>query len=219
MRDCPYCGERLATEEEYVAHLHEAHDEDEFGRIDRRRVEQVYGTDSEASGDWTGPIVIVLVLLLTVGFVGAVIAIPGFGGGMGGGHGGGADASGGANAGPTCLGAVHYHGTMRMTVSGSPVDFSADSYQLQDRAFHFEGGDGTRWHVHAREVTLRYALSTLGIDVTESSATFDGETYRDSDPDVSVTISVDGHPATPDEYVLQRGDRVRIVVETGTDES
>lgn len=128
---------------------------------------------------------------------------------MGGGHGmgGGHD----AGSGPSCPGAVHYHGTMQMAVNGSPVDFSADRYQLRDQAFHFECGDGTRWHVHAAGATLQYALSTLGIELTESSVSFDGQTYLDGDSSTSVVGTVDGNSVPPTEYILQRGDRVRIV--------
>lgn len=215
MNDCEYCERQFDTDEEYVAHLHEDHTDDELGRIDRRRVEQVYGTDADGSGDWSGPMVLGAIVLITSGLVGGVIALPGIGGT--GGHGGGGGTGGhGGGSGPSSLGAVHYHGTMRMTVDGSAVDFGADRYQMQDGAFHFEGGDGTRWHVHAEGVTLEYALSTLGIEVTESSVRFDGRVYRDDDPNTSVVLTVDGDPVTPGEYVLQRGDRVRIVVGTTT---
>lgn len=220
MRDCPYCDERLATEDDYVAHLHEAHGEDELERIDRRRVERVYGKESADGGGWTGPIAIGSVLLIAVGLVGAVVFVPGVGGGgNGGGHGAVSSGSQDGTTEPSCLGAVHYHGSMRMTVTGTTVDFSTDRDQLQDRAFHFEGGDGTRWHVHARGVTLRDALSTLGIGVTDSSVTYDGVTYRSDDPDTSVAIRVDGTPVTPRTYILERGDRISIVVEVSSNES
>lgn len=220
MIDCEYCDAQFDTDEEYVAHLHEEHTNDELSRIDRRRVEHVYGSDSDETSDWSGLVVIGGVILLAAGLVGVVIAVPGFdGGGMGGGHGGGMRGSHGGGSGPSNVGAVHYHGTMQMVVTGTTVDFSTDRYQCQDGAFHFEGNTGRRWHVHAEGVTLQYALSTLDIEVTESSVVFDGQTHRDSDPNTSVDITVNGNPVTPSEYVLQRGDRVRIVVNRTTNES
>jgi len=102
---------------------------------------------------------------------------------------------------------------MEVVIDGQRVDFSRSQYQLQADAFHFEANEGRRWHVHARGVTLAWAMESLGIPVTAETVTFEGRTYDDSDPDTTVTIRVNGEPVTPSSYVLQRGDRVRIVVE------
>ncbi|MDX1745764.1 MAG: hypothetical protein R3324_07490, partial [Halobacteriales archaeon] len=115
---------------------------------------------------------------------------------------------------PSGLGSVHLHGTIEMTVDGEAVDFSRDRYQLQADAFHFESREGGRWHVHARGVTLGWAMATLGIEVTGSSVTVEGRTYRDGADGVSVTVEVNGEPVSPASYVLREGDHVRIVVET-----
>lgn len=114
---------------------------------------------------------------------------------------------------PYDLGSVHHHGTMDVVVNGERVDFSRSRYQLQADPFHFEGGEGTRWHVHARGVTLAYAMDTLGIDVTASTVTYRDTTYRDSDPNTTVTVTVNGEPVTPSDHVLREGDRVRVVVD------
>jgi sulfur carrier protein ThiS len=55
-------------------------------------------------------------------------------------------------------------------------------------------------------------MSTLGIGVTNDSVTYEGETYR-SGPNTTVTVHVNGNSVRPSEYVLQEGDRIRIVVE------
>lgn len=115
---------------------------------------------------------------------------------------------------PHALWSVHYHGTITMRVGSHRVDFSREQYQLQADAFHFEHGEGKRWHVHAKGVTLQYALETLGITVTNRSVSYRGRTYRGREPGTTVRIAVDGKPVTPSEYVLQPRDRVRIIVRT-----
>lgn len=198
MPDCGYCDESFDDESAYRDHLRAEH-ADELGPIDRRRVE----TDG-GSGLPTGPLALGLVLVVSAAVVGYVVFLPG---------GGGADA---ATDGPVNVGSVHYHGTMEVVVDGDPVDFSQPEYQYRNTgvdAFHFEAGDGTTWHGHAEEVTLAWAMESLGIGVTPETVTFDGTTYDDADPDSNVTITVDGEPVTPSSYVLQEGDAVRIVVE------
>jgi hypothetical protein len=100
---------------------------------------------------------------------------------------------------------------MEIVVAGDAVDFSQDRYQLADRQFHFEGGDGERWHAHARGVTLEYALATLDIGATTDSVWYDGTRYTDGE-NANVTLAVDGESVNPKEYVLQQGDAVRVVV-------
>ncbi|MDZ7702774.1 MAG: hypothetical protein U5J98_12335 [Halobacteriales archaeon] len=194
MPDCGYCDASFDDEAAHLDHL-EAEHADELGPIDRRRV----GTE-ESGGLPTGPIALGVVLLAAAAVVGYVVFLPGGGSGAGG---------------PTDLGAVHYHGTMTVVIDGERVDFSQSAYQLQADPFHFEAGDGERWHVHARDVTLAWAMDSLGIEVTAETVRFDGTTYDDADPDTTVTVTVDGEPVQPASYVLQQGDQVRIVVERG----
>jgi len=150
----------------------------------------------------TGPIVLGGILVVTVAIVGYVLFSP---------SGGGGEVT--PRQEPTDLGAVHYHGTMEMVVDGQQVDFGRQRYQMQSNAFHFEGGVGTRWHVHARGVTLQYALGTLGFNATGSSVTYQGTTYRDGASNTTVRITVNGDAVAPREYGLRSGDSVRVVVE------
>jgi hypothetical protein len=201
MVDCDYCGESFPDEDAYLEHLGSVH-RGELGRIDRRRVESAEGEDDQPIGTGT--------ILLAVG---AIVAVAAVGGAalLAGGSGGGSSGAGGE---PTNLGSVHYHGTMEVVIDGDRIDFSRSRYQLQDNAFHYEAGDGSQWHVHARSVTLGYALGTLGFDVNATSVTVGGTTYRDGQDGTSVTATVNGESVTPDDYVLQEGDHVRVVVET-----
>ena len=206
MPTCDHCGESFGDEDAYVAHLRSEHAE-ELGPIDRRRVES---TTDDADGDGIAAAPIALGALGVV--VAAVVVYLTFFAGSGG---GGEAAVAGQE--PSDVGSVHYHGTMTMTVDGDRVDFSRSQYQLQNDAFHFEGGNGERWHGHAQGVTLEYAMSTLDIDVTESTVTFRGTTYRENDSGTSVTVEVNGESVVPSEYVLQDGDRIRIAVEQSGD--
>jgi sulfur carrier protein ThiS len=195
MEECDYCGESFEGEKAYVKHLRTEH-VDELGPIDRRRV----GADDEGGSDLpVGPLALALVIGATVAIVAYVTFFAG----------GGGTASG--SVGPA--GSAHYHGSMEVVVLGERVDFSRSEYQLRDDRFHFEAGDGTQWHAHATGVTLDYAMESLGFDVTRTSFTYQGTTYRDSSEEYTVRVTVNGDRVTPEEYVLQEGDRVRVVVE------
>jgi hypothetical protein len=214
MRDCPHCGESFeetdAGEIAFLEHLRDDHP-GEFGAVDRRRLDQL-GGDPDGGLSRTALLLAGLALVVV-----GIVAFVTFGLG-----GSSADDTVDANLTPSNVGSVHSHGTMEVVVLGDRIDFSQQRYQLQANAFHFEGGEGRVWHVHAQGVTLEWALSSLGIEVTERSVTVDGTTYRDSDPDYTVRVTVDGEPVDPSTYVLDgpqdaqnaqsQGDNVRIVV-------
>jgi hypothetical protein len=207
MVDCDYCGESFGDEDAYLDHLGSVHC-DELGRIDRRRVEAASDGEDPVG---TGTILLVAGVVVAIAAVGGAALLAGGAGGSG--SGGGSD--GGVTQ-PTALGSVHYHGTMEVVIDGRRIDFSRDRYQLRADAFHYEAGDGSQWHVHARQVTLRFALGTLGIQVNETGVTVGETTYRDGTDGTSVTLTVNGESVTPADYVLQEGDHVRLVVESGS---
>jgi hypothetical protein len=193
MADCDYCGESFEGEVP-DSHLRSDHF-DELGPIDRRRL----GEAMEDDGLSAGPVALVVVIGLAVALVAYVVFF----------------ANGGtASAGP--LQSDHYHGPIEVTVLGEQVDFSEPQYQAPGGEhsrprFHFEGGNGERWHSHAASVTLDFGLEALGFDVTRNSFTFEGTTYEDeSEYDVSVTVN--GNAVGPG-YTLQDGDSIVITVE------
>jgi hypothetical protein len=212
MHDCPHCSASFEDESDFLAHLRDDHSA-EFGAVDRRRLEQLRGGDS--GGISRSALLLSGLALAVVGIVAFVTV------GLGGSSG---DDSVAAAQTPTAVGSTHYHGTMEMVVLGDRIDFSQDQYQLRANAFHFEGGDGQVWHGHARGVTLEWAMSSLGIEVTDSSVTFEGTTYRDSDAAYAVSVTVNGESVDPETYLLQgasdarnadaQGDHIRIVVES-----
>lgn len=209
MPECDYCGDSFDGESAYQSHLKREH-EDELSRVDKRRVE---GTESEESIS-IGAIVIGLMVVggfLVAGYV-AVI-----GGGFG-------------EDGPH--GDIHEHGTFEVIIDGEPVDFDQSQYIEQDPHFHFHGGDrvdqSTQYvfHVHSMGVTIEYALESLGFEIASdgSELTVGDETYRDEDPDTSISVTVDGESVEPGDHELGggsvsearngEGDDVSIIVST-----
>lgn len=204
MPDCDYCGDTFDDEDTYLDHLGADHD-DELGRIERRRVDE-HRAAVEETRQQRYHLALGLFVAIGVGLLagGAYYFLAGSGGATNTG------ASG--SSGPYAYGSVHWHGQMEVVVDGHQVDFSKDRYQVQDKYFHFERGNGERWHVHGKGVTLAYSLDTLDIGVTNTSVTYDGTTYRESDPGTNVTVTVNGESVDPRSYVLQDGDSVRVVV-------
>lgn len=204
MPECSYCDASFDDEESLLSHMGEAH-EGELGRVDQRRVEDAQG--ESGGGLPTGPIILVGVIGFALALVAFVIVGMGGGGGLG------------------APGSTHEHGSIEMEVLGERVDFSQPEYQRPREVprFHFENREGDVYHVHATGVNLSWAMNTLDIGLTEDSVTFDGTTYRDTDPQYDVSVTVDGEPVDPETHVLNgvsevaaarqgEGDSVRIVV-------
>ncbi len=207
MPDCRYCDTQFDDEASYHAHLESAHAE-ELGPIDRRRL-HLDGDDENRFDVKTIALWIIIVIPLAV--VGYVLI-------------GGLDDGQSTDGSPYALGSIHEHGTLKVVIDGQNIDFSQSQFQYRStgvQAFHFEGGQGYVWHVHAQGVTLQWALDSLGISITADTVRYDGTTYQDTDPNTSITITVDGQPVSPSEHVLRgvpepvnadQGDSVRIVV-------
>lgn len=209
MVECRYCTQEFEDDDSLLDHLATAH-EDELSAIDQRRVAD-RGEDTRSlpiSASSVG-------LLIGVALFGGIIiwAITAFAGG-----GAPGDIEGVAVS-PSDLWSVHTHGTITVEVLGDSIDFSQSQYQLQADPFHFENNNGDRWHVHAQDVTLEYAMWTLGFEINDSAFSIDGETYRDGSPAYEVIIQVNGEDVTPASYRLQEGDRVRIIVRNETEQS
>lgn len=219
---CDYCGDSVA-EDDYLAHLQAEH-YDDLSSIDRRRIDEPGPSDRRTNRSRYA------IGIALIGLFGAAyLAI--FLGGIGN---DGSVTSGTSSAAiqPDTDDRVHVHGTIELTIDGDPVDFSQPEYVEQDGCFHFHGEDADDgiWHVHCGNVSLEYALGTLGIDATADRIEIDGETYDNDDPDTSVSITVDGEPVDPVSYVLEgvgpidqaqdgAGDDVRIVVESEDSEA
>lgn len=199
MPECRYCSESFDDDEAYLDHLAAEH-YDELGRIDRRRVDQ-----RESDGLPTLPLVAGAVIILIIGAAGVVA----FGGGGQGGDSGDAQLPS-----PHHVGSVHYHGTINMTIDGERVDFTENRFKRprENPAFHFEGANDPRWHVHAQDVTVAYALATLDIKVIPTEIVYDEVVYREQDPGIRIIIEVNGESVDPRQHVLADGDHIHIAV-------
>ena len=191
MPECDYCGATHDSEGAHLDHLESEH-YDELGPIDKRRVND-RGSEFDVP---VGPIAIGVVLVAAAGILGYVVFVAG--------------GNGSQEVGP--YQSDHYHGTMEMTVLGNDVDFSQSQYQVRDNRFHFEGGNGQRWHAHATGVTFGYAMSALGFDVSTDPNTlvYRGDTYTDGEG-YEVVLEVNGNSVGTD-YVLKQDDDIRVVV-------
>jgi len=209
MPDCDYCGEGFADEDAYLDHLAAEH-EGELGSIDRRRVAD---RTEDGGGLPFGPLVLVGLLVLAGGLVFWVTFF------MGGGN---ASTSAGTFSDPvqqpSNVGGVHAHGPMTVVVDGDEIDFSRDRFQVRqtgERAFHFERGDGTQYHLHANGVTVEYALESLDIGVRESALAYQDTVYNESSGDI-VRYTVNGQEVNPERYTIQPDDDVRVVVNSSS---
>lgn len=213
MEHCQYCEASFDDEEAYLEHLHAAHDTEELGRIDRRRVEEF------ASEGWdlpVGPLIIGGLVVLTA----LVIAYVSFGVNAG----GSTVAAGDVARTPTDVGSADAeYGTINLSIDGEAIDFSKDRYRTGDQAFAFAADDGDVWWTEAENVTLEYALATVSIEVTETSVRSPNRRFQDTDPGTEVRVRVDGEPVDPSTYVLagapsrdraDEGDHVNISVRT-----
>jgi len=190
MPECEYCGASFGNEETYLTHLGDEHG-DELGRIDRRRVEQ-HQSDESTVDIPTGPAVLVGIILVAAAFVTYLAVF--------------SDQN-------QAAGSSHIHGTITMTIDGEEVTVVQEGGSA---AFHFHG-DSRQWHVEARDVSLKQALSIVGVEISEGQVTYDGSTYRESSSNTTITIEVNGQQVVPGEYTLQDGDTVRITIDTGND--
>lgn len=224
MPDCTYCGDSFDDEEAYLQHLHADHDGSELSRIDQRRVDEAVDTGG-GGGLPTGPVLLGLLIVGTLGVTVYVTFVMGGPTGSGAGAGTAAAVPSESAQTPSAVGSVHEHGTIEVVIDGQELDFSRAEFQnpREYSAFHFEGGNGDIWHKHAQGVTLEYAMATLGIGVNETAVSYDGEVYRDGDPGTSVVVEVNGEPVDPQTYTLQGAqsetnldgaDHIRIVVRT-----
>lgn len=81
---------------------------------------------------------------------------------------------------------IHAHFDFRLFINGAAVDFSQARYQSThdkelDKQVHFHNKNGEVVHLHAKGITLRYFLKTLGIILNEDCLTLDnGQKYCNS---------------------------------------
>jgi molybdopterin converting factor small subunit len=103
-------------------------------------------------------------------------------------------------------------GQMRVVVAGDELDVAGEDSEAI--GFQFDENGAYRWSAESDNVTLAEALSTLDIDATDDRLTYDGETYRESTRNVTLSYRVDGESVDPTERTLSDGDEVWVFVRT-----
>lgn len=206
---CPYCGDSI-PDDEYETHLRRAH-ADDLTAIDQRRVGSIDDHSRHRRlGFYAGVAIVIVVFTLGYGvlFLGAD------------------GASSTAAVQPDAERPVHEHGLLTVQYDDRVVDVDDPQYLEADDCFHFHAHDNAQvWHVHCADVTLEYALETLGMDVTATTLAVDGQVY-DEDAGDDVNVTVDGEAVDPQTHVLEgvesvaaaadgAGDSVEIVAQSG----
>lgn len=109
------------------------------------------------------------------------------------------------------LGGIHEHFTVSVVLEGVQIDFSRPKYQLRDRRFHFEGGDGSTGHMHATGITLDYAFRTLGMQLSSACFVLDDGRSFCTNEEKTLEMFVNGRPSTAFEnYAPKDGDSIVI---------
>lgn len=197
--NCDYCTEDV-NEDDYLEHLQTEHTRDEVSSIDERKVESEFGGFKNEQSLPTNAILLGGGIVFLILALAAIFFVP---------NTTGSDTSKFEWVETEPSGSGHYHGELYVTIDGQELDFSQQKYQLQDDAFHFESGQGVKWHGHAQSITLQYALATLDIKATDDELTFEGTTYTTDNYEISYTVN--GQSVSVD-YVLQPEDEIRVTV-------
>ena len=65
-------------------------------------------------------------------------------------------------------------------------------------------------------LTLRDALTAIGVERTGDTITFDGTRYDTTDPTVIVSVQVNGADVDRDAHIIGDGDRITVAITTGS---
>ncbi len=219
MEECRHCNASFEEEQELLQHVADEHP-DELGEIERRRLQR---TDD---GSWTPHPGVAAGVAVSLVIAGVFVYFLLF-----------ADVTEVVE--PTERGAVHDYGTITLEVDGETIDLSQDEYLEADVYWYLDPGsvdqarEGYVWERHARDVTLEYALFTIGVDVGDdtSNATYVDVTSEDREAEErsydrrdgdAVEVTVDDREVDPRSYRLQGvgnpedvedGDRIHVVLE------
>lgn len=122
---------------------------------------------------------------------------------------------------PHDQGSVHMHGFLTFHVNGESVDYDASRFYESvtgNKNFHFHDYTDNEkvTHVHAKGVTVHYALNSLpGITIGDpSQIKINGTTYDTSDAETSVEVTVSNEQVDMKKYVLKERDHIEVLITT-----
>ncbi len=109
------------------------------------------------------------------------------------------------------IGSAHHHIAAGIYINGEPLDLSEGKYQVQNRAAHFEDGDGNIVHKHATGVSMGFFLNTLGITFDDSCLFLDdGRQFCDNDGKTLKFYVNGAENELYDQYLLSDNDRILV---------
>lgn len=125
----------------------------------------------------------------------------------------------GAPEGAGPLGSEHSHSAMLVKIFGDTFDFSLPAYQIKTSWIHFEGGDGTTIHKHAKGVTLDFLFDSLRIGLDDKCFVFQDGRQFCTNEDYSLKFFINGEQVDDiRDYEPMKDDRILIVYGAETPE-
>ena len=125
----------------------------------------------------------------------------------------------GSPKGAGALGSEHSHDAILVKIFGDAFDFSLPTYQLKSSWIHFEGGDGTTIHKHAKGVTLGYLFDSLKLKVDDKCFVFQDGRQFCTNKDYTLKFFINGKQVNDiRNYESMDNDRILIVYGAETPE-
>ena len=100
-----------------------------------------------------------------------------------------------APGGPEGAGALdseHSHSALLVKVFGDTFDFSSPTYQIKTSWIHFEGGDGTTVHKHAKGVKMGYLFDSLKLKLDDKCFVFQDGRQFCTNADYTLNFYING---------------------------
>ncbi len=125
----------------------------------------------------------------------------------------------GGPAGAGALGSEHSHSALLVKVFGDTFDFSSPTYQIKTSWIHFEGGDGTTVHKHAKGVKMGYLFNSLKLKLDDKCFVFQDGRQFCTNEDYTLNFYINGEKVNDiRNYEPMDNDRILIVYGAETPE-
>ena len=110
------------------------------------------------------------------------------------------------------LGSEHSHSAILVKVFGDTFDFSLPTYQIKTSWIHFEGGDGTTVHKHAKGVKMGYLFQSLKLKLDDTCFVFQDGRQFCTNQDYTLKFYINGEKVNDiGNYEPMDNDRILIV--------
>ena len=125
----------------------------------------------------------------------------------------------GSPEGAGALGSEHSHAAILVKVFGDTFDFSSPTYQIKTSWIHFEGGDGTTVHKHAKGVKIGYLFDSLKLKLDDKCFVFQDGRQFCTNEDYTLNYYINGEKVNDiRNYESMDKDKILIVYGAETPE-